>query len=226
MFAAMMAEDSDEDFIAINVAVVAPTVHVEPPVPVRVAHHVDHEETKSTGDTCETDEEHHKEVAKPVQPQVVRRRDAKAETKGAKQACTGCHMEFWKMADTRIGVCHNCIKIQQAVVDGAMRHGGIVTVAHNKHGQAHFVFECCRQHKWRAPFRAKQGRKWCDQCPAIERQERRNAAREAEARQEERIAKEQAQMFAEAAMNMHGQQHQQQQEVPEVVIPAMAAADA
>jgi len=130
------------------------------------------------------------------------------------------------MTDTRIGVCHNCIKIKQAVVDGAMRNGGIVTVAHNKHGQAHFVFECCRRHKWRAPFRAKQGRKWCDQCPAIERQERRNAAREAEEREQERIAKEQAEMFAEAAQNMFGQQRQRRQQPVNVIIPAMAPADA
>jgi hypothetical protein len=37
-------------------------------------------------------------------------------------------------------------------------------------------------------------------------------AREAEAREQERIAREQAEMFAEAAQNMFGHMQQQQQE--------------
>jgi hypothetical protein len=58
-----------------------------------------------------------------------------------------------------------------------------------------FKITCYRGHKWTANFRAKQGRRWCRICPIINRVERREAAEARMAVENDRIEREQNEMF-------------------------------
>ena len=126
----------------------------------------------------------------------MRKRDKK-ET--SKVKCTGCQVQFWKLTNTEIRVCHNCVKIYHAVGQLVIKNKANVKVIHDINDQAKFIVTCMRAHQWTADFRAKQGRRWCQKCPAIERQERKQAMMAEMAAEQERMRQHQQEMFADAA---------------------------
>jgi protein-arginine kinase activator protein McsA len=84
----------------------------------------DNEEFKNeTNTTADTDDFVPKRIIKPM-----RRRDAKI---AMKIACTGCTMQFKKMANTDMMICHNCVKIYDAVVYTVRRNRAKVEVFHD-----------------------------------------------------------------------------------------------
>ncbi len=64
-------------------------------------------------------------------------------------------MQYYKMAEKQMRICHNCVKIYDAVVFTVMRNRATVEVVHDATDRARFHFTCYRGHEWTANFRAK-----------------------------------------------------------------------
>ena len=125
---------------------------------------------------------------------------------------------YRKLAHDQFRVCHNCIKIHDAVQHTVVRNHATVKVVHDAEDQAHFEIRCFRGHQWSAEFRAKQGRRWCQQCPAVDRAERRQANQQRFAEENARVAAAQQAMFAQARTEMQDelptQPHREAEELP------------
>ena len=144
-------------------------------------------------------------VTPPVAPPTApRKRDCKATAKatqarGVKQPCDGCGIHFWKRQIVQqFQVCHNCIKIVQAVDATAVQNGGSTQVVRIDHDAIGIQITCHAGHAWVTPFKAKQGGKTCRDCRIAEAERQKQRVRMEEQQERERIARAQEQMFRQA----------------------------
>lgn len=113
-------------------------------------------------------------------PAVVhRKRETKTKAKAAriermpKQACNGCRIKFWKVQRVQqFHVCHNCVKIIQAIDATAAKYDGHTNVVRIDPVSIGIQVHCHAGHTWVTEFKAKQGQKWCRDCRKAENDQR------------------------------------------------------
>lgn len=152
---------------------------------------------------------------------VMRKREIKEKHKAAKnaiaagkQACDGCHIQFWQLQMVQeFKICHNCKKIVQAKEATAAKHHGTSRVVRISPKTIGIEIHCHRAHTWVTDFKAKQGQKWCNTCRKIEKAEFLQQIREEEEKERERMAREQEQMFQQFQAQFQQQVEVEQQEI-------------